>query len=163
MAGRAALSTARVTGVGVKTDDADIENLTQVLLLAAEAADRGDTDRAEALYATAVLAAPQFAIARFQLGLLQMTAGRTAVALLTWQPLDALPAEDPLRLFKQAFERLSADDLGGADALLERGIAANTTNVPLNDDMARLRQRIADAQSAAGDSHVLLAGYGRLN
>jgi Flp pilus assembly protein TadD len=59
-------------------------------LLAAELAQAGAIGDAEAAYANAVLLAPQFHIARFQLGLLQFTSGRAAIALLTWQPLLAL-------------------------------------------------------------------------
>src|SRR5438105_1014609 len=53
-------------------------------LLGSEQASLGDMVRAETAFANAVLLAPDFAIARYQLGLVQFSAGRSAMALVTW-------------------------------------------------------------------------------
>jgi predicted TPR repeat methyltransferase len=68
-------------------------------LTASEQAGAGRIDAAEMAFANAVLLAPDFTLARYQLGLLQFTSGRAAVALITWQPLFALAETDPLGHF----------------------------------------------------------------
>ena len=55
-------------------------------LLGAEYATIGKTELAEAAFANATRLAPDFPMARYQLGLLQFSSGRAAMALLTWQP-----------------------------------------------------------------------------
>ncbi|HVE53980.1 MAG TPA: hypothetical protein VNB23_11420 [Ramlibacter sp.] len=144
-----------------------------LLLLAAEFMERRDTDRAEAAYSAALLIAPEFAIARFQLGLLQFTSGRPAVAQVTWAGLEQLPEGDPLRLFKRGMEALAIDEFTAARALLRDGIAANTSNPPLNRDMEMLIAHIATlenpgsagpaVQADPGESHFLLSAYGRVH
>jgi hypothetical protein len=79
--------------------------------------------------------APDFAIARFQLGFLAYTSGDAAEAFSVWEPLLDHSPDDYLRLFLEGFERLAADDFAGARERLERGIAANHDILPLNDDM----------------------------
>ena len=105
-------------------------------------------DLAEACYTAALHRAPGYAIARFQLGLLQFTGGRPAAGLATWGPLDALPGDDPLRLFTTAFARLTENRLPEALDLLRAGMARNTGNAPLNDDMQRLLDRLLQAGKA---------------
>jgi tetratricopeptide (TPR) repeat protein len=143
-----------------------------LLLLGAEFAQAREYDRAEAAYLAAVQRAPQFAIARFQLGLLQFTSGRPAVATLTWAPLDELPEGEPLRIFKRGIECLARDAFDEARTLLEQGIAANTSNPALNRDMQMLLQRIAQQQGSAVPSeeaseetgaHFLVSAYKTLN
>jgi hypothetical protein len=143
-----------------------------LLLLAAEFVQAHDLDRAEATYVGALQRAPQFWIARFQLGLLQFTSARPAIAFVTWAPLDALEASHPLRLFKRAFECLADDAFEQATQLLHMGIAANTANPPLNQDMAMVIERIAQVQSRGkqptpaseaaeppADTHFLVSSY----
>ena len=157
--------------------DAHPADARPLLLLAAEFAQAREYDRAEAVYVAALQRAPQFTIARFQLGLLQFTSGRPAVATVTWAPLDELPEDDPLRLFKQAFECLKRDDFAGADALLKRGIANNTQNPPLNRDMQMMLERLAAQQQkpaeapaapgaeaeAPATAHFLVSAYKNLH
>jgi len=80
----------------------------------------------------------------------------------------------PLRLFKQAFERLAQDDFEQARLLLRRGIAANTENAPLNRDMELLLEKLAQqgltgstaqdqATPNAADEHVLVSAYRNLH
>jgi tetratricopeptide (TPR) repeat protein len=139
-----------------------------LLLLAAQLVHAQQLDRAEAVYSLALQLQPDFAIARFQLGLLQLSSGRPAIARLTWGPLEALGAEHPLRLFKTGLEHLSEDRFVEARRCLEEGIARNQENLPLNGDMRKVLERIAavapaSAQSSAQEhgteEHVLVSSY----
>lgn len=141
-------------------------------MLGAELAQSGAFEEAESAMSAAVLLAPDFPIARFELGLLQFTSGRPAPALLTWQPLLLSGEADPLFHFVHGFAALSSDRFDEAIAAFERGIARNTGNAPLNDDMRMVVENIralapgrhADAPAEdAGDgpvAHVLLSNYG---
>ena len=157
----------------IEAADAHPNDARPMLLLGAEFMERRDVDRAEAAYVAALQRAPDFAIARFQLGLLQFSSGRPAVASASWAPLGGLAEQDPLRLFKEGLERLAVDDFEGARSLIERGIAANTSNPPLNRDMHMLLDRMrttvpgkaADAPAQAGtedesaQAHFLISAY----
>jgi tetratricopeptide (TPR) repeat protein len=112
-------------------------------LLGAEHAQLGMYDRAVVDMAEAVRLAPELAAARFQLGLLHLTAGRIQDAELAWQPLERLGANDPLRLFASALQHLVHDEMADCVRELEAGIAANHFNEALNEDM---RQVLADLQ-----------------
>ncbi|MGC3998599.1 MAG: hypothetical protein QM767_14510 [Anaeromyxobacter sp.] len=146
-----------------------------LLLLAAEFMHEGQVDRAEAAYVFALHRAPDFAIARFQLGLLQWTSGRPAAAIATWAPLDALDPAEPLRLFKQGLTALAQDQFEDARRWILEGIAHNSVNLPLNRDMQMVLDRMASAGLGAGappaqppaaappaeggQEHVLISGY----
>jgi tetratricopeptide (TPR) repeat protein len=92
----------------------------------------------------AVELAPDFTIARFQLGFFQLTSGEAANALSTWGPLAMLPEQNYLRMFVAGLTHLIRDEFGEAIAHLRAGIAANDENLPLNRDM----QLIVDQTSA---------------
>lgn len=139
-----------------------------LVLLAARLIHENDVDRAEAAYLTALQRAPDLAIARFQLGLLQLTSGRPAAAQATWAPLDRLPEADPLRLFKTGLEALAHGDLEQALGWLQEGVAKNASNEPLNLDMRLLIDRISRARGAAqpsgddstnSDARFLISNY----
>ncbi len=104
----------------------------------------------------AVQLAPDFAIARFQLGFFQLTSGETANALDTWGRLDGLPDGHYLRKFVDGLRCLIRDDFAGVIQTLSEGIALNTENPPLNNDMQliidRCRPLAAQAQAEAGDA-----------
>src|SRR6185437_13734707 len=80
-------------------------------LLGAEHAQIGMYDRAVSEMTEAVRLDPSLAAAHFQLGLLHVTAGRVREAQAAWLPLDRLPSDDPLRLFKSAMLHLARDEL----------------------------------------------------
>lgn len=90
---------------------------------------------AHASLSRAVALAPDFALARFQLGFFELTSGEAARALVTWEPLDALPHEDSLVHFVRGLRHLIQDHFADAIRELEEGIAVNTENLPLNRDM----------------------------
>jgi tetratricopeptide (TPR) repeat protein len=143
-------------------------------LRGSEFAGASDMARAEEAFSMAVLLAPELTIARYQLGLLQFSSARVSAALLTWEPLRALPYEDPLGHFVQGFTSLATDDFAGALAAFERGLACNTSNAPLSDDIRKVMQGVQALQQSAtpraasvapeqdsAAEHVLLSNYQR--
>lgn len=137
-------------------------------LRATNFAHAGNYELAEACYTACLTRAPDFAIARFQLGLMQVTGGRAALGQATWELLLTLPDDDYLKLFAQGFMLLLADQWGPARAAIERGIARNTANAPLNDDMRGVLERMAvaragadaaEAETSASGAHFLLGAY----
>lgn len=118
----------------------------------------------EAMHA-AVEIAPDYALARFQLGFLALTSGDTSGARAIWLPLLNLPAEDPLNLFVQGLGAMLANHFEDAIGLLEAGIGRNAL-VPLNQNMALLVQEMQEKlkpQSAENEiesrAHFLLKQY----
>lgn len=137
-------------------------------LIGSEHAAAGDMESAEAALARAVLLAPDFALARYQLGLLQFTSRRAAVALLTWQPLLSLAATDPLLHFVRGFEALGRASFREALQHYREGLACHEINQGLASDIERVVEAVgklaaapaAEAQDEAG-VHVLLSSYGK--
>jgi len=155
-----------------------------LLLLAAEYMHLEKVDNAEAAYILALQRAPGYAIARFQLGLLQFTSARPAAAFATWAPLEGLPDGDPLLLFKRGLEALGQDRFQDARRWLLAGIGANTVNEALNRDMRMVIERMvqmgvldgagptppagspppappAQPGPEQGQEHFLVSAYGR--
>lgn len=103
----------------------------------------------------AVDLAPDFAIARFQLGFFQLTSGEAANALSTWGPIALLPDGHYLRHFVGGLTYLIRDEFAPAIEQLRAGIAANAENPPLNRDMQLIVDRIGELDGAApGDETV---------
>lgn len=135
-------------------------------LIGSEHAASGNIDAAEAAFARALLLAPEFALARYQLGLLQFSSRRAAMALLTWQPLFALPEGDPLGHFVRGFEALARDSFGEALGHYREGLACADINQAMAADIQRVVDAVQDLPDRDGEpdpatSHVLLSGYGK--
>lgn len=144
-------------------------------LLGSENAAMGDFERAEGYFAQTVLLAPDFPIARYQLGLLQFSGGRTHLAMLTWGPLGSLPEGDsPFPHLVQGFGALARGDLDAARRHFESGLPLASSNQGLQADVARvlgaLKEQAGAERPAAPDagappaadnaaSHVLLSNY----
>jgi hypothetical protein len=126
-------------------------------LLAAEFAQQGAYDAAEANFMVALMRDPQLSIARFQLGLLQYSSARPATASVTWQGLSALPEGHPFRLFRDGLNALAASRNEEGVRLLKEGIAANTVHEPLNRDMQRIIDGMGNVESE--ESHFLMSAY----
>lgn len=90
---------------------------------------------AHAALSRAAALAPDFALARFQLGFFELTSGEAARALATWEPLDGLPPEHYLAHLVTGLRHLIHDRFAEAIAALQAGIAVNDENPPLNRDM----------------------------
>jgi len=112
---------------------------------------------AHAALAQAVSLAPDFALARFQLGFFELTSGEAARARETWRPLAALPADHYLALFVAGLDHLIDDRFEPAIAKLSEGIAANTENPPLNRDMQLLIDRCRGIEPTAEDPREMSA------
>jgi len=116
----------------------------------------------------AVDLAPDFAVARFQLGLLLLTSGEPHAAQEAWGPLHALPMDNYLHLFVQGLTHLIQDQFDDTIRLLQDGIARNRENAPMNNDMQMIidevRRTMAgqDKGGAATSSVDLLLQQARL-
>lgn len=132
-------------------EDARLHFLRGSLLAAA-----GRAIEAHAALSRAVALAPDFALARFQLGFFELTSAEPDRALATLLPLDALPEGHYLRLFVAGLRHLIRDEFPATIAALGAGIAANAENPPLNRDMQLLIDRCREVEqgSAAPASEV---------
>lgn len=92
----------------------------------------------EAAMTQAVAIAPGYEIARFQLGLLQLSSGKPAAAETSLAPLTDLADDNPLKIFADGLMLLMRDQLAAAIDRLRAGIAANATYPPLDRDMQML-------------------------
>ena len=138
-------------------------------LAASEHAAAGEVEAAEASFANALLAAPAFSLARYQLGLLQFTSGRPAVAQLTWEPLLESTGPAALAHFVRGFASLAQDQLAQALVHFRAGLTCPDAPPAVSADIAKVIdavEALSGAGSAGGDaggeaSHVLLEGYSR--
>jgi Flp pilus assembly protein TadD len=96
---------------------------------------RQDFAGAQVAMRRAVDLAPDFAVARFQLGLLLLTCGEPYAAQEALGPLHALPPDHYLHLFASGLSSLVRDDFEQASELLLRGMSRNHDNPAMNRDM----------------------------
>jgi tetratricopeptide (TPR) repeat protein len=136
-------------------------------LIGSEHASRGDFAAAELAFACAVLLAPGFALARYQLGLLQFSSSRAPLALLTWQPLFALPEDDALLHFVRGFASLARDAFGETLQHFRAGLACSPANPALCADIVQVMaavERLQGRDAATAEpiaDHVLVSAYAR--
>jgi tetratricopeptide (TPR) repeat protein len=139
-------------------------------LLAAQHAQLGMMDRAEAGFRAVVQQAPDFPVARFQLGQLLLVKGaaeeaRQVFALLT-------PERNALGAYARALTAAAQEDLPTALAELEAGLALPQEIPALELDMRRLHGQLQSvaAQTAVpmepapaptASSALFLTNYGR--
>jgi len=83
----------------------------------------------------AVDLAPDYHVARFQLGFLLLTSGEPHAAQEAWGPLHSLPADNYLHIFAQGLCHLIKDDFTETVKLLQDGIVRNKENPAMNRDM----------------------------
>jgi tetratricopeptide (TPR) repeat protein len=106
-------------------------------LLGAELAQRREYPEAVAQMRTALDIDPKLHFARLQLG------------LAIWAPLEELDESAALKAFKRGLEALIRDDFSTCIGFLQRGIALNKQNAPLNHDMSQLIDRVRDGSVIA--------------
>lgn len=111
-------------------------------LLAAEYAQTGHYEPAVREFHEVLVLNPGAQVARFQLGLLELTRGEPARALAVWAPLEALPEGAALKCFKRGLEALIRNEFEACARLLQQGIEANTVNPALNADMQLVLARL---------------------
>jgi hypothetical protein len=126
---------------------------------------------AHAAMTKAVALAPDFHLARFQLGFFELTSGEADTAKETWRPLHDLPDGHYLKAFVDGLEHLIGDRFEACVAALRAGIAINTENAPLNTDMQLVINRCLElpegptTRADSGPEEVsatsLLLGTGR--
>jgi tetratricopeptide (TPR) repeat protein len=110
----------------------------------------GQQQYAEGLVAMrhAVALAPGYDIARFQLGLLELSSGDAEAADATLQPLADAIDEKALSLFALGLRHLARDNFDRAETLLRRGIEINDEHPLVSRDMQLMLAGIADARAA---------------
>lgn len=94
----------------------------------------------------AVDLAPDYAIARFQLGFLLLTSGEAKAAEQVWVPLLSLAPENSLRVFATGLGHMIRDEFDDAIRILEDGIARNNENPAMNRDMQLLITEMRNRQ-----------------
>lgn len=93
-------------------------------------------------------------IARFQLGLLELSSGDAEAADATLQPLADTPGEGALSLFALGLRHLARDNFDQAEALLRRGIEVNIDYPLVSRDMELMLAGIAEARAKeANEAH----------
>lgn len=134
-------------------------------MLGAEHAQIGLYDRAEAEMSRAIALNPVLHVARFQLGLLQMTQSRPAESHATWLGLDVLPDGHALRLFRDGLEALVEERYDDARRALQAGLSSKDISDDLGRDMQNLLARIPESgqnsvvANGEGTGHVWLNAY----
>jgi tetratricopeptide (TPR) repeat protein len=101
----------------------------------------------QAMY-EAIAIAPEFDLARFQLGFLEFTSGMVAEAIQTWTPFDMLGEFEPFRLFASGLAYLSQDNFAECDRLLRLGVEYNKDHPLINGDMQLILNEITSQLKA---------------
>lgn len=147
-----------------QASDADPSSGLPHFLIASEYASAGDFAAAELAFACAVLLAPGFALARYQLGLLQFSSHRAPLALLTWRPLFDLPEADALLHFVRGFSALAQDAFQDSVRHFRIGLDCRPANPALCSDILQLVdavERRGRASDEPAHDHVLISAYAR--
>jgi len=105
---------------------------------------------AHAALCRAVELAPDYHIARYQLGFFELTSGEVDAALATWGPLHRLPEQHYLRIFIEGMIHLVRDEFEPAIARFEEGMRQNDENEPLNADIRLLKAECEKLAMKAG-------------
>jgi Flp pilus assembly protein TadD len=135
--------------LGDYPDDPRLHFLKGSLLAAQERYREGRTAMAQA-----IKLAPGYDIARFQLGLLELSSGDAEAADATLQPLAGAEQESALSLFALGLRHLARDNFDQAEALLRRGIEINVEHPLVSRDMQLMLAGIADSRAKlAADTH----------
>lgn len=126
-------------------------------------------DDARQAMRAAVRITPDFWVARFQLGFLELTSGEAAAAAATWAPLEELAADHYLRLFASGLQHLARDEFAECVAELRDGMARNHENPQMNADMQLVLDNIPedagvtppapDAEEPTSSAAMLLQQY----
>ncbi|HDS1508865.1 hypothetical protein I5U67_07950 [Stenotrophomonas maltophilia] len=146
------------------------EHVHATYLLAAQHAQLGLVDRAEAGFRKVVAAAPDLAIARFQYAQLLMGQGRAEEARQMLAPVRA--QVDALGAYARALDAAADQRMDDALRELDEGLAQPQALPALAIDMRRLRDQLAGSAPASltevaaridTPAPIFLTGYGRTN
>lgn len=140
-------------------------------LLAAEHMQLGMVDRAEEGFIRAVALAPDFPVARFQLGQLYLVKGDGASAKSTLAPLIDLAPGTALAAYAKGLIATVDEDLPGAIEALQAGLACEQDILPLAGDMQRLLAKLmapleegafpTGVEAAVSAAPLYLSAYGK--
>jgi len=123
------------------------------VLLAAQFAEAGQNELAEAAYLDCLARAPTLELARFQLGLLHLINGRAQAAEVNWRPLLDRGDAHPLKSFAQGLLEILRGHAESARHLIKEGMVLNMENQDLNTDMQGVLARLdAAVASSSGDA-----------
>lgn len=103
----------------------------------------------------AVKIAPEYHLARYQLGFFELTSGEADQALSTWGPLLRLPRDVYLRQFVEGLTALIRDEFDIAIERFEQGMALNEENAPMNNDIGLLVEKtksLRDGEVSASEA-----------
>ena len=114
-----------------------------------------DYEGAQCAMRQAVDLAPDYLIARFQLGFLLLTCGEPHKAQEAWGPLHGLPADNYLHLFVKGLCHLIGDEFDDARSTLQEGIARNDDNPAMNGDIRLIIDEIGRKQISPGEEAPL--------
>jgi tetratricopeptide (TPR) repeat protein len=144
----------------------DPSNVHGQYLLAAQHAQMGLMDRAEAGFRQVVAHAPNLAMARFQLGQLLVLKGAADEASQTLAPLTA--QENALGAFARGLIAIAQGEIPAGLAELAAGLALPQEIPALAADMRRLSERLQEEGSRSvteaktpATAPIFLTGYGR--
>jgi Tfp pilus assembly protein PilF len=116
----------------------DSKHVFGTYLLAAEHAQLGMMDRAEEGFRKTVELAPDFPMARFQLGQLHLTKSDAASAKTVLAPLANLPAGQALSGYAKGLIAAANEDIGEAITQIQAGLACDQDIPALASDMRRV-------------------------
>lgn len=105
----------------------------------------------------AVELAPDFHLARYQLGFLELTSGDAEAAQVTWAPLQELEEENALRRLSDGLSRLARDEFDPAIQMLERGMRENSEFPAINHDIGLILDALRERKTAVADDEPLSA------
>jgi tetratricopeptide (TPR) repeat protein len=104
--------------------------------------------------------APEYWIARYQLGFLLLTSGQPIPAEEAWGPLHGLAPNHYLRIFVTGLVHMTHDRFGEAIECFQQGLLENTENPAVNADIQliveELKQKGTDDSEASHSSVDLL-------
>ena len=130
----------------------------------------GQHIKAHAAFSQSLTLAPDFAIARFQLGFFELTSGEAEQAIQTLAPLQQLPGDNYLRVFAEGLNHLIKDQFEAAVEAFQKGISLNQENQPLNNDMTLLINEClplieasADLDSSTSETSMILNQFSKKN
>lgn len=129
----------------------DPKHVFGTYLLAAEHAQLGMMDRAEEGFRKTVQMAPDFPIARFQLGQMCLVKGNPSEAKAILAPLANLPAGQALSCYAKGLIAAADEDAGEAIRQLQVGLACAQDIPALALDM----RRVLDNLLALGDANPM--------
>lgn len=126
------------------------------LLVGAMHASRQVYESARSSFEEALRLSPDYPIASFMLGFLELVNGHPESADSAWTALDALPADDTLRIFRSGLSSLVENRFDDALLQLRHGIAMNE-RYPLINHYVRTVIAAIDRDSAPRDGSARAA------